>query len=82
MKKVQINLKINFSTRSVGERIQKRGKENFFYKPQEVAIKEIEEEKEFVEERIKNAAEYHKKMIDEEKSGKRLEIDKSELHKV
>jgi len=75
LRKVQVNLKINFSTRSVGERIEKRGKKKYFYKPQEIAIKEIEE-KEFVEERIKNAAEYHKKMIDEEKSGKRLEIEK------
>lgn len=80
------------AVRSASGGFGKRGEvheEEFFYKQRQEQLKKLKEkkvgDKDFVAERIKQhqeAMEYHKRMIEEYKAGKRLEQDKEEIKKM
>lgn len=78
------------SIRSAGGAMGKRGEvheEEYFHKQRQEQLRKLKlkkiTEKEFVEERMKKhqeAIEFHKRMIDEYKTGERLKEDKKEVH--
>lgn len=80
------------SIRSGGGSISKRGEtheEEYFYKQRQEQLSKLKQkkisDKDFVTERIKKhqeAMEYHEKMIEEYKSGKKIEEVKEKLKNV
>lgn len=80
------------SIRSAGGSIAKRGEaheEEYFHKQRQEQLRKLKQKqitgKEFVAERIKKhqeAMEYHKRMVDEYKSGKKIEEVEKDLKNI